>query len=330
MDAKKWDPKELLGLSGIYWQTCTLHAAVRLGVFTELGASAKTAGELAALLTLDKRATEVLLNALTAMGLLVKEDQIYRCTEQSFTYLNKKSPSYIGYMIMHHHFLMEPWARLHEAVRSGRPTRSEGSFGSEERESFLMGMFNLAMAIAPAVAERIDLSWASRLLDLGGGPGTYAAHFVMKNPGLKAEVFDLPETRPFAERIFTRFDVSKRVGFIAGDYLKDPIPSGYDVVWLSQVLHGEGPEECLALIRKALSSLRRGGRLFIHEFILEDSKVSPFFPALFSLNMLINTKEGRSYCDSELREMLFSSGAVRVERLDFTGPMESGILCAWL
>ena len=71
-----------------------------------------------------------------------------------------------------------------------------------------MGMFNLASLLAPRIAQAIDLSGCRRLLDLGGGPGTYAIHFCLANPGLSAVVYDLPTTRSFAEETIARFDLS--------------------------------------------------------------------------------------------------------------------------
>lgn len=327
MEARKWEKGDLLGLSGIYWQTCALHAGVRLGVFTVIGERGNSAEDIAHALKTDKRATEALCNALTAMGLTEKAGDLYQNTEAAAKFLVKTSPHYIGHMIMHHHHLMGAWQRLHEAVQRGAPVR-QGSWNEDERESFLMGMFTLAMGIAPALSQRIDLSRRSRLLDLGGGPGTYAIHFCLMNKELRADILDLPGTRPFAERTIRRFGVKDRVAFRECDYLKDPIDGKYDVAWLSHILHGEGPETCLMILRKTALALEKGGTLFIHEFILDDSMTSPLFPALFSLNMLAVTREGRSYSEGSLRSMLKEAGAKDVRRLDFKGPNESGILAA--
>jgi SAM-dependent methyltransferase len=327
MEARKWEKGDLLGLSGIYWQTCTLHAGVRLGIFTVIGEKSSSAEEVASALKTDKRATETLCNALTAMGLIEKVGGLYRNTESALRFLVKSSPQYIGHMIMHHHHLMGAWQRLHEAVQRGAPVR-RASWSDEERESFLMGMFTLAMGIAPALSDRLDLSRRRRLLDLGGGPGTYAIHFCLRNRDLKADVLDLPGTRPFAERTIRRFGVEDRVFFRECDYLKDTIDGKYDAAWLSHILHGEGPETCIMILRKAANALEPGGVLFIHEFILDDSMTSPLFPALFSLNMLAVTEKGRAYSEGSLRSMLKEAGAKAIKRLDFRGPTDSGIIAA--
>ena len=190
-----------------------------------------------------------------------------------------------------------------------------------------MGMFNLALAIAPRLAGTIDLSGRKRLLDLGGGPGTYAVQFCLANPELTASVFDLATSQPFAASVSQRFGVASRVDFVPGDYLMDPVPGGYDVVWLSQILHAEGPEDCLTILRKAAGALNPGGLLFVHEFLLDDTMDGPEFAALFSLNMLLGTAHGQAYTEGQVSEMLARSGVRDIKRLDFTGPNDSRILC---
>jgi len=210
---------------------------------------------------------------------------------------------------------------------SGRPVGTESAFSKEEwRESFLMGMFNLAMGMAPRLVPQIDLSSRKHLLDLGGGPGTYAIHFCLNNPRLRAVVYDLPTTRPFAEKTIKQFDLSDRINFVDGNYLDDPIEGQYDVAWLSHILHGEGPEECRVIIQKAIDALEPQGTIIIHEFILNNSMDGPLFPALFSLNMLLGTDSGQSYSEQQLTDMLLAAGVKNIRRIPLNSPNDSGLL----
>ena len=321
-----WDVGKILEVSGSYWHACTLHAGVKLDLFSRIEAGDNTAEEIAGGLGYNVRGVAVLLDALAAMGLIVKAKSRYSNTPASKSLLVKGSPQYIGYMIMHHHHLVEAWSRLDQAVRTGKPARERGAFDKEERESFLMGMFNMAMGIAPGLAGQIDLAGRQHLLDLGGGPGTYAIHFCLANPNLKATVADLTTTRPFAEKTISRFGLSDRVDFAPCNYLEDDIKGSYDVAWLSHILHGEGPDECQMIIKKAVSALEQGGLMLIHDFILNDTSDGPLFPAIFSLNMLINTDRGRSYTEEQIKEMMIEAGLTNIKRLAFEGPTESGIM----
>ena len=322
-----WHAGSLLQLAGSYWQTFTLHAGVKLRLFTILSDGALTAPEAAARINAPIRGVATLLHALCAMGLLDKQGERFALVDAARRYLVEGAEAYIGHMIMHHHHLSGSWARLDEAVRTCSPLRTGASFEDpEQREAFLMGMFNNAMLQAPAIAEAVDLGSRTKLLDLGGGPGTYAIHFCLKNPKLEAVVADLPTTRPFAESTVARFGLSQRIRFAAVDILTDDLDGSYDVVWLSHLLHALGPDECRQVIAKAAAVLEPGGKLLIHEFILNDDLDGPLFPALFSLNMLLGTSHGQSYSGFQLRTMLAEAGIVQITREPYSGPTESGII----
>jgi hypothetical protein len=327
MATRQWNPGDLLEISGYFWKTAALHAAVKLDVFTVVGDGQSTADEISRQLNGARRGVARLLDALVAMDLLVKIDGKYANCPSGRTFLSKNSAKYIGHIIMHHHHLVESWSKLDQAVQSGKPIRSRSSFSKEEwRESFLMGMFNMAMGLAPHLVPQIDLASRKRMLDLGGGPGTYAIHFCLHNPGLEAEVYDLPTTRPFAVKTIRQFELSDRISFVDGNYLEDPIIGRYDVAWLSHILHGEGPEDCRMIIQKAVDALEPQGSIIIHEFILNNSMDAPLFPALFSLNMLLGTDSGRSYSEQQLTDMLLAAGVRNIRRVPLKSPNDSGLL----
>lgn len=328
MEKRNWTPAELLELSGSYWSTCALHAAVKLDIFTFVAGAPMAADELALELGCDSRGLGMLLNAMSALGLLEKQGEGFIATPFAAKFLSRDSHEYLGHIIMHHHHLVSGWSNLDQAVKSGKPVRERVSHEDVEssRESFLMGMFNLANLLAPKIVPQIDLSGRRRLLDVGGGPGTYAIYFAKQNPWLDTVVCDLPTTRSFAERTVAHFDLSDRVGFIAVDFEKDDLPKGFDVAWLSHVLHGIGPKTCARVLKNAVTALEPGGLILIQEFILDDTRDSPAFPALFSLNMLLGTPEGQSYSQGELIQMLRDAGATDVRRLAIELPNGAGII----
>lgn len=327
MDADD-DPGRLLELSGSYWQACALHAGAMLDVFSPLCRAPMDAASLAARLCCDARALDMLLTALVAMGLLVSDGDAYAAAPPARAFLDKQSPRCVAHVVRHHHRIMASWAHLPEAVRTGRPLGEHmtdyGDPGA--REDFLLAMDGIASAIAPRLASLVDLSGRRRFLDVGGGPGTYASHFCLANPGMTATVYDLPASREYALAKAARLGTADRVGFVAGNYLRDPLPSGYDVAWLSQILHAEDPDGCRTVIAKAAGALRPGGLLFVHEFMLDDTRDGPLFAALFSLNMLLGTPHGQGYAEGAIRGMLEDAGVREVRRLDFTGPNGSRVL----
>lgn len=324
---REWSTGELLRVSSAYWRGCALQAGVRLDVFSVIGDRCLSLADVAQRTGADVRGTEYLLDALAAMGLLRKDDTGYANSAAALELLSRTSPKYMGHIILHHHHILDGWAQLDQAVKRGLPVQQR-SYGEEvERESFLLGMYNLAMGIAPGLARQIDLAGHRHLLDLGGGPGTYAIHFCIANPELTAVIHDRVTTEPFARRTVEQFGMTERIRFVGGDITTDPIREGpYDVAWLSHILHSNGPEACREIIANTVKAMEPGGLIMIHDFILENSKDAPEFPALFSLNMLVNNPSGRSYSEEELTEMLRNAGVKDIVRHPFRGPSDSSIL----
>mgnify|MGYP001050638390 CR=1 FL=1 len=322
-----WNVGKLLNISSGYWKGCTLQAAVRLDIFSHLGNDCIAVGEVAEKADTDQVATEMLLDGLAAMALLEKTDTRYGNTDFSRNYLVRSSPQYMGHIILHHHHILDGWAQLDTAVATGRPA-DKRSYGAEiERQSFLLGMYNLAMGLAPELAKRIDLNGCSRLLDLGGGPGTYAIHFCLANPHLQAVIFDRATTEPFARQTIDAYKINDRVSFIGGDFTTEAIEGGpYDAAWLSHILHSNDEETCRRIIEKTARQMLPGGRILIHDFILDNTRTAPEFAALFSLNMLINNGVGRSYTDKEIRTMMELSGLSDLQRLSVGSANDSSIL----
>jgi predicted O-methyltransferase YrrM len=322
----EWDTGQLLSTSSAFWRSSTIHAAVKLEIFSVIGKGQLTIEEVSEKVGGKARGIVMLLNALTAMGLLEHEKNHYKNTEFSRSALVKGEPGYIGYIIMHHFHLVDGWAKLHEAVLHAEPVETKSHGDELERESFQLGMFNLAMAIAPSVAAAINLEGRRHLLDLGGGPGTHAIHFCLANPKLKATIYDRQTTEPFARKTTEKFGVADRIDFVAGDFNTDSLGGPYDVAWLSQILHSNSQEQCMVLIEKTVQALEPDGLILVHDFLLNDTMDGPVFPALFSMNMLLNNY-GRSYSEKEVSDMLSEAGVSKIHRLDFAGPNDSAILC---
>lgn len=326
---RDWDTGTLLSVSSAYWRGCALQAGVRLDVFTVLADRILTLYEFTEKTGTNNRGAEYLLNALSAMGLLIKTGDSYSNSTAALEFLCRESPRYLGHIILHHHHILDGWAQLDAAVRTGAPV-TKRSYGAEvERESFLMGMFNLASAIAPDIAQQIELGNRKHLLDLGGGPGTYAIHFCLANPDLLGTIFDKPTTEPFAHKTVKHFGLTERIDFLGGDFNAQPITGGpYDVAWLSHILHSNGPDQCRNIVNKVMAVMEPGGLILIHDFILENNKDTPEFAALFSLNMLVNNPLGRTYSEEEITRMLRDAGAYEIGRHAFRGPNSSSIISA--
>lgn len=257
----------------------------------------KTAGDLARQIGTDPRATEILLDAVTAVGLLKKTAGKYRNTEPARQFLMSNSPLYQGDMLRHADNLWQSWSGLDNVLKTGKPNRS----GTRDYDAFIRAMHNNAVFRAKKVIAAIDLKGVTRALDLGGGPGTYSMELAGKK--IIVTLFDLPETIRIAKQIVGE-QKTKNIHFISGDYHTDDIGSGYDLVFISQIVHSLSVDESISLIEKARAALSPGGRIAIHEFLLEKDRAHPVPGALFSVNMLVNTDAGRAYSLEEMKGWL--------------------------
>ncbi len=184
-----WTPNDLMQLTGQTWTACALFAAVELDLFSCLDQSPEgtlKGSALAQKLECEPRALEMLLTAMTALGLLDRDGDLFKITPFAGRYLSTRSEDYFGYMMKHAAHILPGWTRLSQAVRSGSRVVEDSAaetVDDKRREAFLMGMFNVARQQADQVAQALDLTGRKKLLDLGGGPGTYAVYFCRHTPG---------------------------------------------------------------------------------------------------------------------------------------------------
>jgi len=219
------------------------------------------------------------------------------------------------------------WSRLSDSVISGKPARKPDMFQVDKGETrnFITAMHNTAMCVAPIISRKIDLSDCKTMIDLGGGAGTYSVFFCTGNSNLKATILDLPGTLKITKELIQGSSVTDRIKLIEGDF-NEEIKGQYDVAFLSNIIHGEGEQENIALIRRVYDALNSGVKIIIQDFILDNDKTSPCFPAIFSLNMLLFTENGRTYSFQEIEGWLKEAGFRDLTIMDVKLPRSISVL----
>lgn len=300
--------KEVRMLWGNYWASRVLLTANNFGVFEYLVTS-KTAKNIALLTKTDLRATEILLDALTGLRLLKKSSNKYKNSPMANRFLVPNSPYYHGNIIKHLDTVWKNWSELDEVIKTGKPSRK-----AYDHDSFIRGMHDISKMKASSVMKLIGLKGVKKALDLGGGPGTYSIEMAKK--GLAVTLFDLPETIKIAQDIIRESGV-KHVDFIAGDFLSDDIGKGYDLIFISQVLHAFSEKDNVKLIRKSAKALSREGKIVVQEFYIDNNHANPARSAIFSVNMLVNTEGGKCYSPSEIKRWLYKAGLRKIQETIF-------------
>ncbi len=306
-----------LELGYTFFQSKVLLTAARLDVFNIIGETGISARDVAAKLKSNINATETFLNAMVCLDLLKKDNRMYFNTENGREIFIAGSERYVGDIVILQDSMWNAWSKLSESVISGNPARKPDMFQDkkDETRNFITAMHNTAMMVAPILSNKIDLSSSETLIDIGGGAGTYSVFFCKENSSLEATIFDLPGTLEITKELISGSSVLNRINLIEGDFNTE-IKGQYDVAFLSNIIHGEGETENIALIKRVYNALNSGGKIIIQDFILDNDKTSPSFPALFSLNMLLFTENGRSYSFQEIEGWLKQAGFKGMARMN--------------
>jgi cyclopropane fatty-acyl-phospholipid synthase-like methyltransferase len=178
--------------------------------------------------------------------------------------------------------------------------------------AFTRVMHSLSVGPGLAWPEAIELSGHQRMLDVGGGSGAHAIGAVTRWPHLRAVVLDLPPVCEVAAEFIATAGLQDRIETRSGDIFEDPFPEA-DLHFYSSIYHDWSPEQGAVLTRKSFGSLPAGGRIVVHETLLDDDKAGPLVAAGYCVSMLLWSPDGGQYSGRELSEMLAEAGFRQIE-----------------
>lgn len=323
------------------WLTHTYQAAIvvadNVGVFAALVQTPLTIAELAARLDLDGRAVGILVRLLASLGLLVVRQARFALTDHARVYLLQSSPFYWGPMMR---VGVNEWhlSRLSQVLSAkgsadasgpegiplaegtGRAADSwaNGSVSPEQARAIAARMHSHSVLPSLAVAATADLAGVDRVLDVGGGSGCFVIAMAQAHSHLRATVMDLPAMCDVAREYIAGAGVSDRVDTAPVDMFRHSWPAGYDAVFFSNVWHDWNVKTCTWLAQRAYDVLPAGGRILLHEMLLDDDGCGPATAASFSMLMLLAT-QGQQFTFAELAAILESVGFQAVTSRPTTG-----------
>jgi (2Fe-2S) ferredoxin/precorrin-6B methylase 2 len=314
-------PDELSEQLRAFRDSRVLLTAVELDVFTAVG-DGGTGEEVAEKRDLDPRATDMLLNALVALGVLNKKEGHFENTPLSSRFLVAGSSDDSRLGLMHSVHLWDRWSTLTDCIREGTSVtyKKMADRAEDWTRAFIAAMHKNAALRANVVVQALGDGPFNRLLDVGGGSGAYSIAFCKAHKDLKAVVFDLENVLPLTEKYVGKAGLSDRIEFEKGDLHEDDFGTGYDLVLLSAICHMNSPDENRRLLEKAFGALESGGRIVIQDFVLEPDRTQPKTATLFALNMLVGTKAGNSYSIDEYTAWLQAAGFGEVAHIRLPGP----------
>jgi predicted O-methyltransferase YrrM len=310
-------PEAILKLARQFMESRILLSAAEMNLFSLLDQTPSTAKDLAGTLNADPRGLTILLDALAAMGLLSKKEDLYLSAPDVAPFLIDKNPRSVLPMILHAAHLWETWSRLTLIVKEHGIAEAPASSGrdADELRAFIGAMHVVGTPRAQKIVTAIQPGRARNLIDVGGASGTYTIAFLKAAPEMKATLFDQPEVIPIARERLAEAGVLDRVRLVAGDFYEDELPGGHDLALLSAIIHQSSPAGNVELFRKVMRALIPGGRMIIRDHVMEPGRTEPKDGAIFAVNMLVNTAGGSTYTFDEIRNWLEEAGFASVRHL---------------
>jgi SAM-dependent methyltransferase len=287
-----------------------LLAAASLGVFEALAGRRATPGAVARRIGCDPAATERLCNVLIALRLLEQEGKKLRLAPGARELLTEDGSFSLIDLLRHRAARFRAWALLEDSIREGKPVVLAGD-GEDDALALQAARArrDSARRWAPVVASWLDLGSARSLLLLGDGPAVYALNFARARPRLSITVVDSPASIAVGKEYLKGKPEARRIRLVAGNPLKGTIPAGkYDAAVLSNALHSVSLENARKLLRKVRKALRPKAFLLVRDRFLEDRGPWPVENALYDLQLLLTTREGRCHTLREMANAVRAAG----------------------
>lgn len=307
--------EDIRDLANSFRESRVLLTAFEMKIFTLIDKHMIPSEEIAKKIGADVRATDRLMNALCAMGLLKKVHGKFYNSDLASKYLVEGKPDFMG-NLYHTNHLWGNWSYLTDSV-----IRGSSAIGDEDKsekdnwvEAFIGAMHYRGVNQGKIVAMMIDLSGVKKMLDVGGGSAAFSMEFVKKNPAINAVVLDLPTVIPLTKRYVENAGLINNFNFIEGNYLTTEFGNNYDLIFLSAIIHINNYDQNKMLIKKCVDALNKNGSIVISDFIMDEDRTKPYHGALFSLNMLVGTVNGDTYTEKEIKEWFESAGLSNVVR----------------
>ncbi len=304
---------DLMRLANGYAESKTLLIANELGLFTALGTKARRVDQLAQSCKTTKEGMHLLLNALVGLDLLRKRNGRYRNGRLARTFLDERSSRSVTNLLwlLSHHW--SDWTGTAKAIRRGRSGWAPITETARFRRKFALAMHERSLVLAPLTIATIRLSERPvRLLDLGGGPGSYSIALARRYPKLTGLMVD--QSVSVARSLIAKNGLQSRLAVRAGDVFTAKLENEYDAVMVGNVLHDFNENDNRRLLNRVRQALKPGGKLFIVEFFLDESLAKPAEASVFSLVMYTFTPGGRSYGWGEVEGWLKDLGFGRFRR----------------
>lgn len=318
-------PDRVMQLITGAWAASIVGAGARHGIFTALESLPDDAKGIATRVSISPRGAQALLDGLTGLGLLTLSGGTYRNTLEASSFLVKGKPSYLGALAEVFLDDFGTLQKLPDAARTGLPTAPHATDVSDNPfwHVLVTAIAPLSFPVARTAAERLALGTAGPIswLDIGGGSGVWSAVWLGINRQASGFQLDWPHVNAIGREFVGKFGVGDRFKTIDGDFHSaDFGDARYDYAICSHIAHQETPADNIVLFRKCRKAVRPGGTFVVNDFVINDDRTGHPFAMMFASQMLVTSKGGSTYRQSDYRSWLTEAGFTSVEFIPTSTP----------
>jgi hypothetical protein len=318
------NPGLIYQLALAYRSSAALFAASDLNVFSHIGDGTETAARLAELSGAASEPLRMVLETCADLGLLARDGDGFRNTPTSLMFLLKGRPAYLGDSLKYARDLYPAWGKLGDLIANGLPTMPPETILGDDKpktRAFVMAMHERAKGIGSVLPHNVSLAGRQRLIDIGGGPGTYSVELCRQTPGLTSTVLDRPGVLEVTRELVDAAGFADRVTLLPGDYLATPFGEGFDAALLSGMMHRETAANVTRLLEKTFAALVPGGQVMVSDvFFDDDRKNSPPFTTSFAINMMLTSNHGSAHARTEMGRWMEAAGFRDITMNDMPRP----------
>ncbi len=315
-------PEPIMRIAAGFMAAKHLFAASQLGLFEALAESPATLEALSARTGLTPRAARISADAMVALGLLERRGDTYRNGETAAAFLAGRTPADLRPFLRFWDRVSYPaWTNFGDALGKSGPSKQIFDLDPALQELASAGIEAVLVGPANALAASDDFKHCRRLLDVGGGTGSWSIAAARRNPELKATVFELPNVAEIARKRIAAAGLDARIDVHAGDLLTDTLPGGHDVFLLANIIHYWSPAQNRELLKSVRASAERGARLLLADFWTNATHTEPLMAALMAGEFAAHVKDGDVYSVDEVRQWLPETGWRFKEHRALAGPV---------
>lgn len=315
------DPQAIFDTATGFMRAKHLFVAAELGIFEALADGGKTLARLAQDLKLPPRTARIIVDGVTALGFLMREGDSYRNSDLAQAYLSGRgTPDMRPFTRFWNRLSYRRWLMLEDSVRLGRGVAGEFNFTTDEQQIFSEGVEAFSASQAAALSKGYDFSGHRRVLDLGGGTGSFVRAIAQLYPHLRSTLFELPAAAAVARQKLIGSALAPRITIIDGNFFTDSVPPGHDAVLVANVVHVLTAEQNQELFRRVRHVSGPRTRFLLVDLWTNAAHTDPLFAALMAGEFLVISGNGDVYSVDEARAWLEQSGWHFLEHRPLAGP----------